>query len=83
MEDAPDYAGLDRVAEDDIFEDPLSGNPQTLMQLQHGINGAAAGQLIEDSVYKWATVSNFLAVRLNRTTGSKHPALFDTATCEL
>jgi hypothetical protein len=92
-DDRPDYSGLDRLGEDDVF-DP-NGNTestatastnvelQTLMQLQHGINGAAARQQIEQRVYRMGVVANFALTLLNKTSGALHPSCFNSQTLQL
>lgn len=52
------------------------GGSKTLMELQHGINGATAQQIIDDEVYELAVLFNFLLVRLNSTSGVPHPRVF-------
>jgi hypothetical protein len=82
--EAPDYSGLDRVAEADAFEPPTDGiRMQTLQELKQGINAAAAGQIQEEKVFGIAMAANFTLVRLNHSSGTAHPSCFDTQTTSL
>jgi hypothetical protein len=57
--------------------------PKSLMELQHGINGATAQQMIDDQVYQMAVLCNFILVRLNSSSGAKHPRHFSEQTLQL
>jgi hypothetical protein len=63
--------------EDATAED---GRPKSLMDLQDGINGATAQQMILEQVYQMAVLCNFIGVRLNASSGAKHPRLFSEST---
>ena len=91
------YGGmpLDRQGDEDgrVFDDgrtltslsqqtPDDG-PKTLMELQHGPNGATAQQMIDEQVYQMAVLCNFLLVRLSASSGAKHPRLFSEQTRKL
>jgi hypothetical protein len=89
-DDAPDYRGLDGAGlsldtVNDVFDDGRTlgsetsvddGRPKTLMELQSGINGATAMQMIDDEVFQLAVLANFVAVLLHATDGARHPRSF-------
>lgn len=97
-DDEPDYRGvdaeyggmpLDRQGDDDgrVFDDgrtlTTDDGPKTLMELQHGPNGATAQQMIDEQVYQMAVLCNFILVRLSASSGAKHPRLFSEQTRRL
>jgi hypothetical protein len=70
-------ADLAATAAADSTED---GRARSLMDLQHGINGATAQQMIDEQVYQFAMVANFVLTQLNASSGAKHPRHFSEQT---